>query len=281
MRPLGRNVVKQRKSRKSIFNKEKISKLFKKVGSNKGKPNQVIGKKGKRKQKIKIIVLIIAGFVLFGCAIFAFVMHILFAPKEDEISLNNTTSILEMANDYQGHWAEEQIVSLVKQGLMTGTSSVTLDPDGKVTRAQFVIMLYKLDKGRLPIIDEKIVLFEDVLDNFYYTDAINWASSNDLVNGISSSEFIPNYLVTRQQALTILYEYFRKVNDNGIDYSSFKLPYTDGYTIQNYATLGVKWAFANNIIDFWGYEKLEPFNELTRAELATIIYNYIEKFQKG
>ena len=60
MRPLGRNVVKQRKSRKSIFNKEKISKLFKKVGLNKGKPNQVIGKKGKRKQKIKIITLIIA-----------------------------------------------------------------------------------------------------------------------------------------------------------------------------------------------------------------------------
>ena len=44
---MGRNVVKQRKSRKSIFNKEKISKLFKKVGLNKGKPNQVIGKRGK------------------------------------------------------------------------------------------------------------------------------------------------------------------------------------------------------------------------------------------
>ena len=273
---MGRKVVKQRKSRKSIFNKEKLSKLFKKAGSNKGKPNQVIGKKGKRKQKIKIIALIVAGFVIFACAILAFVMYVLFAPKEDETSLNNTTSILEMATDYQGHWAEEQIVSLVNQGLMTGTSSVTLDPDGKVTRAQFVIMLYKLDKGRLPIIDEKIVLFEDVLDNFYYTDAINWASSNDLVHGISSSEFIPNYLVTRQQALTVLYEYFRKVNDNGID-----IPYTDGYTVQDYATLGVKWAFANNIIDFWGYDKLEPFNELTRAELATIIYNYIEKVQKG
>ena len=281
MIPLGRKVVKQRKGRKNIFNKEKLSKLFKSVGSNKGKPNQVIGKKGKRKQKIKIIALVIAGCVIFGCAVLAVIMHILFAPKEEENLLNNMPSILEMATDYQGHWAEEQIVFLVNQGLMTGTSSVTLDPDGKVTRAQFVIMLYKLDKGRLPIIDEKIVLFEDVLDNFYYTDAINWASSNDLVHGISSSEFIPNYLVTRQQALTVLYEYFRKVNDNGIDYSSFKLPYKDGYTVQNYATLGVKWAFANNIIDFWGYEKLEPFNELTRAELATIIYNYIENVQKS
>ena len=208
-------------------------------------------------------------------------MHVLLSPKTVEPQLNNTTSILESATDYKGHWAEEQIVSVVKQGLMTGTSSVTLDPDGKVTRAQFVITLYKLDKGKLPTINEKIVLFEDVLDNFYYTDAINWASSNDLVSGISDSEFIPNYLVTRQQALTVLYEYFRKVNDNGIDYRSFKLPYSDGNTVQDYAETGVRWAFANNIIEFWGYEKLEPFNELTRAELATIIYNYIEKVQKS
>ena len=278
---MGRKVVKQRKSRKSIFNKEKLSKLFKKAGSNKGKPNQVIGKKGKRKQKIKIIALIVAGFVIFGCAILAFIMHVLFAPKEDENSLNNTTSILEMANDYQGHWAEEQIVSLVKQGLMTGTSSVTLEPDGKVTRAQFVIMLYKLDNGKLPIINNQIILYEDVLDNFYYTDAINWASSNKLVHGISKSEFIPNYLVTRQQALTVLYEYFHKVKDNGINYKNFSLPYSDKNEIADYAEIGVRWASANNIIDFWGYDKIEPANELTRAELATIIYNYIEKFGRN
>ena len=252
-----------------------------KTKHSKNKPNKVIGKKGKRRQKIKIIAIVVAGCVIFISVLLIFIMNTLLRPKTVEPQLNNTTSILETATDYKGHWAEEQIVSVVKQGLMTGTSSVTLAPDGKVTRAQFVITLYKLDKGKLPTINEKIVLFEDVLDNFYYTDAINWASSNDLVSGISDSEFIPNYLVTRQQALTVLYEYFRKVNDNGIDYSSFKLPYTDGNTVQGYAETGVRWAFANNIIDFWGYEKLEPFNELTRAELATIIYNYIEKVQKS
>jgi hypothetical protein len=244
--------------------------------------NKVIGKKGKRKQKMKIIILTVCLCLVAGCAIFSLLMQVLFKSenKENDLGINNT-SILETATDYQGHWAEEQIVSLVSQGLMTGTSSVTLEPDGKVTRAQFVIMLYKLDNGKLPIINNQIILYEDVLDNFYYTDAINWASSNKLVHGISKSEFIPNYLVTRQQALTVLYEYFHKVKDNGINYKNFSLPYSDKNEIADYAEIGVRWASANNIIDFWGYDKIEPANELTRAELATIIYNYIEKFGRN
>ena len=223
-----------------------IDKIFSKKGNkirysktknkNKGKhshtQNKVIGKKGKRKQKMKIIILIICLAIVISCLGFSFILKLLDNSKEKVSGLEtDTTSILDDAIDYKGHWAEEQIVSLVKQGLMTGTSPVTLDPDGKVTRAQFVIMLYKLDNGKLPIINDKIVLYEDVLDNFYYTDAINWASSNKLVHGISASEFIPNYLVTRQQALTVLYEYYRKVDDNGVNYKTFNIPYSDKNSI--------------------------------------------------
>lgn len=271
---LGNKVIDKLRGNKIRSSKKKTSK-----NKHNHTHNKVIGKKGKRKQKIKIIVLIICAVIVVSCVGFSLILDLLQNPKnKGNQTMTNTMSILDSATDYKGHWAEEQIVSLVNQGLMTGTSSVTLEPDGKVTRAQFVIMLYKLDNGKLPIINDKIVLYEDVLDNFYYTDAINWASSNRLVHGVSASEFIPNYLVTRQQALTVLYEYFNKVDNNGINYKTFNIPYADKKDIADYAETGIRWAFANNIIDFWGYDKIEPSNELTRAELATIIYNYIEKF---
>ena len=271
---MGNKVIDKLRGNKIRSSKKKTSK-----NKHNHTHNKVIGKKGKRKQKIKIIVLIICAVIVVSCVGFSLILDLLQNPKnKGNQTMTNTMSILDSATDYKGHWAEEQIVSLVNQGLMTGTSSVTLEPDGKVTRAQFVIMLYKLDNGKLPIINDKIVLYEDVLDNFYYTDAINWASSNRLVHGVSASEFIPNYLVTRQQALTVLYEYFNKVDNNGINYKTFNIPYADKKDIADYAETGIRWAFANNIIDFWGYDKIEPSNELTRAELATIIYNYIEKF---
>ena len=65
-------------------------------------------------------------------------------------------------------------------------------------------ILYRLEgepavSGDLP--------FTDVEAGIWYTDAILWAAQNNIVNGVSDTEFAPGDDLTRQQLVTILYRY--------------------------------------------------------------------------
>jgi len=41
----------------------------------------------------------------------------------------------------------------------------------------------------------------------YYANAISWAKQNNIVNGVSETNFAPNAQITREQFVTILYRY--------------------------------------------------------------------------
>ena len=49
--------------------------------------------------------------------------------------------------------------------------------------------------------------FTDVADGQWYTEAIVWAASEGIVNGVSATEFAPNKEITREQIVTIVYRY--------------------------------------------------------------------------
>ena len=79
-----------------------------------------------------------------------------------------------------------------------------LRPQQRDHPAQLVTILYRLEgqpavSGDLP--------FTDVEAGIWYTDAILWAAQNNIVNGVSDTEFAPGDDLTRQQLVTILYRY--------------------------------------------------------------------------
>lgn len=53
--------------------------------------------------------------------------------------------------DIKGHWAEPEIKAAVEKGIVNGLPGGTFNPDGKITRAQFVKMLVSALK--LPLVD--------------------------------------------------------------------------------------------------------------------------------
>lgn len=92
----------------------------------------------------------------------------------------------------------------VEQGITTGTSPQTFSPDEPVTRGQAVTFLYRY--AGTPAASGGS--FEDVADGAYYADAVRWAVSEGLTNGVTPTRFVPNDNCTRAHVVTFLYRGF-------------------------------------------------------------------------
>ena len=109
----------------------------------------------------------------------------------------------------------------------------------------------------------------------WYTDAILWAAQNNIVNGVSDTEFAPGDDLTRQQLVTILYRYAESKGydvSNSADLSG----YPDAGQIQDYAQPAMAWAVAENIIQGMEDGTLKPAGNASRAQIATILMRFCE-----
>ena len=93
----------------------------------------------------------------------------------------------------------------VENGITTGTSDTTFDPDGIVTRAEAVTFLWR-GAGK-PIAGGS--LFADVESTKYYAEAVRWAVTSGITNGMSDSTFAPNDICTCAHIVTFLYRAYR------------------------------------------------------------------------
>ncbi len=176
------------------------------------------------------------------------------------------------------NWAHEGIDFVVSRGLFNGMSETTFAPNGKMTRAMLVTVLWRL-AGK-PI--EGKLIFGDVEEGVWYTDAIKWASKNSIVNGVSYGVFAPNQLVTREQLAAILYRYatyrFGSEPEGAADLSGF----ADEAKVGTWSRDAISWANSAGIVqgsrDSAGRLWIYPQNSATRAEVAAMIMRFVVKY---
>lgn len=89
----------------------------------------------------------------------------------------------------------------VSEGITTGTSATTFNPDATVSRGQTVTFLYRAAGS--PAVSGSS--FADVSADAYYADAVAWAVSEDITTGTSGTTFSPDHACTRAQIVTFLY----------------------------------------------------------------------------
>ena len=257
--------------------KEKVDTKSNSNGKDKSKDTEK-----KSSSKLLIVVAIIAVLVVgafYGLKYFS-------SKKTPSVQMitdisTDAPQILTTAIDYKDHWAKTYLIEMVQRGILLETSSNTLSPDGKAIRAQYIVALYKLDNGKTPIQKDKIIYFEDVIDNFFYTDAINWGSSNGFMTGTSSTKFEPNQQVSKEQAVTVLYNYYKTQYEDNNDYSKIVLPFEDSVLISKYASDAMKWAYINGLLAIYSdNQNIEPKIDFTRAEIAALFYCYIKNIQE-
>ncbi len=172
----------------------------------------------------------------------------------------------------EGDWFYDAVVYAYQNELMDGVGGNRFAPNSETTRAQLVTILYRLEgepavSGDLP--------FTDVEAGIWYTDAILWAAQNNIVNGVSDTEFAPGDDLTRQQLVTILYRY-AEAKGYDVSASADLSGYPDAGQVQTYAQPAMAWAVAENIIQGMEDGTLKPAGNASRAQIATILMRFCE-----
>ena len=173
------------------------------------------------------------------------------------------------------HWAHVGIDFVLKSGLFYGTFDTTFEPDGEMTRAMLVTVLYRLEGQPKPTTENP---FGDVAAGTWYTDAVIWAAENKIVNGIGGDLFDPDGSVTREQMAAILYRYsvFKGLT---MAQGAFAMTYPDEAGISAYALEAMRWANAEKLIngtELDGTVYLDPQGSATRAQVAAILMRYVQ-----
>lgn len=171
-----------------------------------------------------------------------------------------------------------QYVNFVyKHGMMEGFGNkYTFNGNGNVTRAQIVLILYRLSGS--PSVSG-VTKFSDVPANQWYSAAVAWASNNNIVNGRSNSIFDPGTAVTRQELAAILYRYnnYRGLGNGNLSNLS---QFTDRGYVQSYAKEAMQWAVGNGIISGTTNTTLSPNGTAIRYQAAAMLTRYCQNFLK-
>lgn len=179
--------------------------------------------------------------------------------------------------DIFGHWAEDSIMwgaNTVK--LLNGYEDGSFNPDGDISRAEYVSLLYRTAKKQGIINDQQLengaLNYLDIDSGFWAYDHISRVKSfidnknshvkfQDIFSG---DNFLPNEKITREEATVLTYFFttlpidLKDISFNDID---------DNYRYYNQIT-----SMARNEIIFGNPDgTFKPENNITRAESVTII----------
>ena len=91
--------------------------------------------------------------------------------------------------------------------ITNGTSATAFSPEATCTRGQVVTFLWRAHEKPAA---GKNNPFKDVAAGQYYTDAVLWAVSKNITNGIDATHFGPDNPCTRGQIVTFLYRDLKK-----------------------------------------------------------------------
>lgn len=180
--------------------------------------------------------------------------------------------------DTIGHWAESYIDEAAALGLINGMAEGIYEPNGTMTRAQFVTILWRSQGSPKPNGPSS---FTDLgAYSGWYADAVAWAEQNSVVNGIAPGQFDPNGSVTREQIATILHRMSGAASGDGQQYASiYEQAFSDAASVGSWAKEAVWWAVYHEI--WCGVNSpdvgslLAPTQSANRAQIAVMMVRYL------
>ena len=173
-------------------------------------------------------------------------------------------------------WYHEAVDYVLWKGLMNGVGNGKFDPDGATSRAMIVTILWRLE-GEPVYGQGKSGTFADVPEYTWYTEAVEWAAANGIVNGYGDGSFGPNDDITREQLATILYRYEQYKGGGFTGAWMFLLDFTDRTEVSDWAYEAMCWTNMHGIVNGKGEGILDPKGSAKRSEAAQMLMNYLER----
>ena len=187
------------------------------------------------------------------------------SPAKVEI-IDNAKAFTDVSAD---SWAANAVAFASGHELFSGTSSDTFSPDLPMTRGMLAMVLHNLENNPAQPVAG---MFSDVTSDAWYSEAVAWAATRGIVSGYGNGLFGPGDNITREQLAVMLWRY------SGSPAATNKeLHFSDAGEASNYALDALLWAVEDGIINGKGGGILDPKGLATRAQVAQMLKNYLER----
>ena len=161
------------------------------------------------------------------------------------------------------YWAHDAIQYVTDEGLFSGTSGSTFTPGGTMTRAMLWVVLDRMDG----------VDTSATNGGAWYQTGLDWAVEAGISDGTNA-----NGSITRAQFAAMLYRYAQYAGANTAADTSMLDKFTDAGSIPSYAVEPLAWAVENGIVSGTSATAVSPSGSATRAQVATMLMRYEQKF---
>lgn len=168
-------------------------------------------------------------------------------------------------------WFYPGVQYVAEKDYMIGVGGDRFAPAMEMTRSMFVTILYRIEGVKDTSQKSQ---FKDVPDGTWYTQAVNWAAANGIVEGNGADMFLPDNLITRQDMCTMMSRYItyhEKKNNVTHEKKGEAKTFADEAQISDYAVEAVKNCVSWGLIEGNELGYFLPLNTASRAEVATVI----------
>lgn len=161
-----------------------------------------------------------------------------------------------------GSWYYDGVKYVCDNGLMNGTSANEFNPNANTTRSMIVTILARMEGVNTSG------------GATWYTAGRAWAMENGISDGTNMEGKI-----TREQLAAMLYRY-AKMKGYDVSASASLSGYTDASSVSGWATDAMRWAVSAGLINGRTATTLAPQGNATRAEVASILMRFMQKYTK-
>ncbi len=160
------------------------------------------------------------------------------------------------------------------RGMEINSNSEYFNPDKKITRGEFTKVLASLISVDTSEYD--YVVFDDVDENHNLLEYITWAESVKVVYGVGNNDFAPDEYITREEMAAMMDRFMQTVYKATITTEKDLSEYADSTLISSWAKSSVEKMQSKGLMAGRDNGKFDPKSNITRAEVATLMFNYIE-----
>lgn len=195
-------------------------------------------------------------------------LTILMEFEPENISINNNFI------DISEYKYKDEISKLYSMNIISGMSDEEFMPNRTMTRAEFT----KVVTGALGLSAKEVCRFTDVSEDDWFYSFVVAAYENEIVFGVSDSEFAPNNTITRQEACVMVMRASEKLGFD-INYDDTRIINAisefDDYTqCASWSLKAVAFCVENNMISS-DTMNINPNEDITRGEICKMIYEMV------
>lgn len=161
-----------------------------------------------------------------------------------------------------GSWYYDGVKYVCDNGLMNGTSANEFNPNANTTRSMIVTILARMEGVNTSG------------GATWYARGREWAMGAGISDGTNMTGKI-----TREQLAAMLYRY-AKMKGYDVSASADISGYTDASGVSGWATDAMRWAVSAGLINGRTATTLAPQGNATRAEVASILMRFMQKYTK-